>query len=662
MPSYDWEDKGSVCAMRHWRDKLLQPIQSVPSPLVIAEDADGLLLDEQIAMRLNAMNLAIISYGDPLSFRFVFETHFRYAIAEGKQRLLVRTITAEAIPYDILQLGHVVKIRVRDLFPGMAVSVMRELNAQDFDLLDQVYAEFRGPSTSRETLHFLLRHVYKLPYELIDTEADLYQWLLSLHARRDPLPAVVEQFLIEQLAAKEPLKALPVREWVRSAEAFYAHLQAEWQRYLEHVLPYQTVIKEGDANYEADDCHPFSIPDVRRLVNDLFIEGHLQPVSGFNIEQLPAWTHAGVVDDPVRDQQERLHKIISWLDDHVSRNQHYQDWLKTARLFGEMKYLYESMRDGLHENTIHTVEELEHTLDGTFTEWMLKSYQGLSSLPHLPAPVMVHHIPHYLATSDFSKVALIVLDGMSVVQWAHIKHILTTEFQLAENGVFAWVPTLTSVSRQALFSGKIPLYFADSLWTTNKEKQHWTRFWEDCGVSKQYIAYERNLGQESYDRRNFRFLSKPQVKIAGLVINTIDKLTHGAIQGHAGIQAELQLWLRQGYLQQLLRDLEAAGFTIYLTSDHGNKECIGMGRVSDGVLVETKGERVRIYDDPVLYRERAEQFAAIKWSNTGLPDDSFSLIAQGNQAFTKAGQRIVSHGGISLEEVIVPFVQVTEMR
>lgn len=650
--------------MPSWRDKLLQPIRmNSGSRLLIAVDPDGLLLDEQIATMLSASEIDIVLYNDPVYFRFVFETHYRKVTELGEKRLLVRTTDAAVIPYDLLQRGRVVQLAVNDLFPRLAHSVLRELTTNDFDALYAVYDSFHGPSTTQATLSFLLRHVYKLPYDVIVTEADVYQWLLSLHARRDPLPTIVEQFFIEQLAANETLQRLPLREWVSSAETFYAHLQAEWQRYLRDILAQEEIIKDGKSEYDPPQPHPFSVPDVRRALNDLFLEGHLRPVRGVNLKQLPAWTHAGVTLDPVRDQRERLTKTLERLQQQLPHHTRYQDWLQTARLYGVMKHAYLTIREHVGEAITREVAQLERELDDHFAEWMINSYHGLSSLPHLPTPVLVHHIPHYLASQSFAKVALIVLDGMSVVQWAQIKqHLQAADMQLVEHGVFAWVPTLTSVSRQALFSGQIPLYFADSLWTTNKEKQLWTHFWQDRGISPQYVAYERNLGQQADGEPHTSLLSKPKIRVAGLVVGTIDRLMHGAIQGHAGMQAELALWLQNGYLERLLLDLWEAGFTTFLTSDHGNKACVGSGRISDGVLIDTQGQRVMIYDDHTLYEERAEAWSVIKWPNTGLPNDVYPLFAQRDEAFVREGERVVSHGGISLEEVIVPFVKVSRKR
>src|SRR5699024_2948662 len=129
------------------------------------------------------------------------------------------------------------------------------------------------------------------------------------------------------------------------------------------------------------------------------------------------------------------------------------------------------------------------------------------------------------------------------------------DFHVDENGVLAWVPTITSVSRQAIFSGKMPMMFSDSMHTTNKEEKLWKTFWEDKGIPKQNVSYQRALGKGTSKAENIEAITKKDIRIAGLVVDTIDELSHGAIQGHKGIAAELDVWLKNGYLLDLLNGL-----------------------------------------------------------------------------------------------------------
>ena len=75
--------------------------------------------------------------------------------------------------------------------------------------------------------------------------------------------------------------------------------------------------------------------------------------------------------------------------------------------------------------------------------------------------------------------------------------------------------------------------------------------------------------------------------------------------------------------------------------------------------MDTYGKRVRIYSDPMLRDRVREEFPrAIPWPAVGLPDGYYPLIAPGRFSFVREGERPVAHGGASLEEVIVPLVEI----
>ena len=87
------------------------------------------------------------------------------------------------------------------------------------------------------------------------------------------------------------------------------------------------------------------------------------------------------------------------------------------------------------------------------------------------------------------KLAVVVVDGLAMDQWAVVRQELPSRKWITEEfGLFAWVPTLTSVSRQSIFAGDPPFFFGQSLDTTRKEEQHWTRFWDDRGSAKATLS------------------------------------------------------------------------------------------------------------------------------------------------------------------------------
>jgi len=147
--------------------------------------------------------------------------------------------------------------------------------------------------------------------------------------------------------------------------------------------------------------------------------------------------------------------------------------------------------------------------------------------------------------------------------------------------------------------------------------------------------------------------------VAGLVVDKVDKIMHGMELGTAGMHNQVRQWAQKPYLSNLLDLLLDRGFRAYLTSDHGNIEAVGCGRPGEGAVADLRGERVRVYPDRVLRRKMKERFPdAREWDTIGLPGDYLALLAPCRRAFVQETQLTVSHGGISVEELIVPLVQI----
>jgi hypothetical protein len=76
------------------------------------------------------------------------------------------------------------------------------------------------------------------------------------------------------------------------------------------------------------------------------------------------------------------------------------------------------------------------------------------------------------------------------------------------------------------------------------------------------------------------------------------------------------------------------------------------------VLAETRGERARVYESELFREQVRKEFPeTIVWPGAGLPADAKALLAAGRSVFVSKGDHLVAHGGIALEEVLVPFVR-----
>jgi hypothetical protein len=82
----------------------------------------------------------------------------------------------------------------------------------------------------------------------------------------------------------------------------------------------------------------------------------------------------------------------------------------------------------------------------------------------------------------------------------------------------------------------------------------------------------------------------------------------------------------------------------------------------EGVLVETRSKRARLYSNADIVRIVQTQFAnTVLWQNDSLlPAQTRVLMPKGHRAFAPSGDLVVSHGGITLEELVVPLVTITQ--
>ncbi len=143
------------------------------------------------------------------------------------------------------------------------------------------------------------------------------------------------------------------------------------------------------------------------------------------------------------------------------------------------------------------------------------------------------------------------------------------------------------------------------------------------------------------------------------MVDKVDKIIHGMELGTAGMHNQVGQWAKQPYLSTLLDLLLDRGYRVYLTSDHGHIEAEGCGRPAEGAVADLRGERVRVYPDAALRSKVQKRFpTALEWDPIGLPEDFLSLLAPSRQAFIQQKKHTVSHGGISVEELIVPLARV----
>jgi len=672
--------------MSSWRDQILKEFTPKVARLTLVADPDGLLLEEGILEGIRERGFELIPFEDHIAFRYAYESKFRSRWDRGEHTDLVVVLRSQAsdlsgLPYDLLQAGRRLSFSLGDIFPNLSYPVVTALDRGDLDALYEAQKRHApGQLGDNATKEFVLRHVFEIAPELIKQSSDLLRVLLRRHYRGQRIPTDLDERFIQLLHQSNVFDDWPLETLVTDREAFFAFLQERWSIFLDReAAKGASGVREDEKPYglaiEGPIHLPFDHHDVRVYIDNLFVEGLLHSVSHDHADTLSkTWVGIGVRTAPIEDRSRRLGKLIDSLQTSIpAEDARHTDWFHFARGWAELVLLMNEQSDAVLGETNEHGKSLQAQVDAGFAAWLFKRYAGLVNLPPVP-PVMLHHLPRFLARQvgedRNAKIALIVVDGLAMDQWLVVRSALASRqpgFRFREQAIFAWIPSLTSVSRQAAFAGKAPILFPNSIQTTDKEPALWAQFWADQGFTPNEVVYIKGLGDLSACDAQAggsletvsEALSHSKARVAGLVVDKVDKIMHGMEMGTAGMHNQVRQWAKQPYLSTLLDLLLDRGFRVYLTSDHGNVEAEGCGRPAEGAMVDLRGERVRIYPDVTLRGKVKERFpTALEWGDVGLPEDYLALLAPARQAFVQDKQRTVSHGGISVEELIVPLVQI----
>lgn len=658
--------------MSSWRDAILNDFVPNVSKLTLVADPDCLLTEEKLALELRGRGFDLIEFSDPVEFRYAYESKYRSIWDRDEHTDLVVVLRLqdaelESLPYDLLQAGRKLSFNLGDLFPNLSYPVIEKL---DRSLLDSLFEVQRKSSPDRmgdnATKDFILRHVFGIAAELITNEVELLRALLRLHYGKLQILLMLAERLIQVLKGHDGFKAWPLSEIVPDDEAFFAFLQERWPLFLSRLGSANQVREDSPEyglKYPGPDRLPFDHQDIKVYIDNLFLEGKLTPVEATDIEvDAGSWVCSGIATSGVDDDELRISRLFGLVEKELpTAEARYSDWTAFALKWAELSSLVHCGNSTEHQTRLR---EIGDALNTTFAGWLADHYSSLINLPPTN-PAMLHHVPRRLARdiedSGSSRAALIVVDGLALDQWVTIRQLLQKQdanLVMRESATFAWIPTLTSVSRQSIFSGKPPLYFPSSINSTNSEEKLWKQFWEGHGLSRLDVAYQRGLGMGMAEEDMETAFNLSKTRVVGVVVDTPDRIMHGMELGAAGMHAQLKLWASKNYLLDIVNLLLERNFEVWLTADHGNIECNGRGRPSEGSVAELKGERARVYPTSELRAQVAENYSfAHEWQPVGLPANYFPLVAGGRDAFVNPGEVIVGHGGIAIEEVIVPLIK-----
>ena len=638
--------------------------------LFVVQDADGILSAEEPSAALIERGITLIPLGSSLDLRHIYESRYREHLAETRLAVVSRTGFC-TVPLEILSRAHRIELSLASLFPHLDVATLRSL---PYAVLSRLYdARGGGELTDlsrRETLRLVAEKGYDIAAGSASTDASLYEALLHIHLSPQVLPEAVADYIVGVWRTNSTWEAVPLERLVRSRTAFLEYLQQHWNAWIVSLLDGHVVGGIADATLTAaygKTASGSSIPvvpwesvEVRTLVDDYFDMGLLEPVQAVARSGVPPWAECGVVVDEEEHVRRRIRKLEAFLaQGGTEPGTDTVFWGTVAQDAGSLFARFLLANED--EESTRLMSALLSRIDEMFGSWVSSRYDASLILPYLPSPHAVHQIAPYLAAHQPQRVALVVMDGMNWWQWRIVAAELATQGLCVEDisSVLACVPTITSISRAAIFAGRVPRAFF-KVSNHVSETELWQEFWEENGLAVEHARLDI-VGPTSSPASSLDKAYPATVQAFGTVVPRIDELIHNVGLNPRMFAAAVKTWAAQGELAHYLEGLLHHGYDVYVTADHGNTSARGVGVMGSGVLAEAGSKRMRLFSSRALRDAFVAEHSdsVVAWNSTSLPDDVFAVLCRDDGAFAPAGETINCHGGISLLETMVPFARIT---
>ncbi|MBD3257489.1 response regulator [candidate division GN15 bacterium] len=358
-----------------------------------------------------------------------------------------------------------------------------------------------------------------------------------------------------------------------------------------------------------------------------------------------------------------------------------EDWYAAARLIGEWNLALDESNDpGLQE--IHTGTQKEWNTE--FTKYILSMYPKWLHMKK--RPVLSPDVTKEFVIPEIKKkknVVYIVVDCLRLDQWMLVEPMVAEFYNIERHYYFSILPTATPFARNALFSGLFPddihktypdNYNIQDEGSLNRNEE---KLLEDNLVRNGLRIDKQTQFQKIYNNTEGEELAK-RVKdffndrLTTMVFNFLDILAHGRssnviLKEIAGTEAAfrslMRSWFAHSPLFTILKAFAERDCTVVLTSDHGSVLC-RRGTMAHGRRSTSTNLRYKYGDN--LNSEKKESLLIKKPEDWRLPsftlsttfiialEDFYFVYPNNYNEMVRRFQNSFQHGGISLEEMIVP--------
>jgi len=290
-------------------------------------------------------------------------------------------------------------------------------------------------------------------------------------------------------------------------------------------------------------------------------------------------------------------------------------------------------------------------VNSQFQDYLLANHKSLINSSSINKPKLVSKVlDHIEFNYKGDKVALVVVDGFSYWQYKMLSRHLSAQLKKVEDILHSWIPSITQLSRQAIFRGDVP----DKEYVQNptNEKKLWFKYWEGKGFTKDEIDYQHDPKEYKINNRTKRL---------GIVFKDLDDKMHSS-SDYNDLRSLTENWFERSDIVSYLDKLTSSGFQVILTTDHGNVEAQGWRTLSGREKLGTnnksgsRSQRHIEYTDEWLVREFVNENEEIRPS---IVVDEQAIYFTDIRSFSKEKQ-LVTHGGSHIFEVLIPFIKLSK--
>lgn len=282
------------------------------------------------------------------------------------------------------------------------------------------------------------------------------------------------------------------------------------------------------------------------------------------------------------------------------------------------------------------------------------------------------------------KVFMIVIDNFRFDQWRVLAQEIGDMFDMDEQTYISILPTATQYARNAIFSGLMPVKIAQmfpELWVDEDEEEG--KNLNEGPLIKTQLERFRRHDTFSYHKINdsagadkfmqkFNELKNNDLNV--LVINFIDMLSHARTESkmvrelannESAYRSITLSWFRHSVLAELFRMLSRSNFTIVITTDHGSirasKPIKIIGDRNTNTNLRYKLGKNLNYNAKEVFTIKEPHKAMLPAPNLSTSyvfatGDAFFAYPNNYNYYVSYYKDTFQHGGISMEEMIVPLV------